>query len=93
MKAQEGRKEAIKKLYNSYLLVNEAINTKMPYGENFTVHNDEDEQFVSKIDSVKAAIEDMLNDLYIAFKVEEITSSEFSSNQEFMQKIKEIAES
>ncbi|MBJ7297031.1 MAG: hypothetical protein AN482_12645 [Anabaena sp. LE011-02] len=77
MKAQEARKEAIKKLYSSYLSVDGTLNS-MPYGENFTVHNDDDKQFVSKLDSVKNTLEEAFEDLYVAFGLNFFT---ISSNQ------------
>jgi hypothetical protein len=92
MKAQEARKEAIKKLYSSYLSVDGALNS-MPYGENFTVHNDDDQQFVSKLDSVKNTLEEAFKDLYVAYRIEVISREEISTKQDLMQKIKEIAES
>lgn len=93
MQAQEARKEAIKKLYSSYLSVDGALEITRACHENLTVNNDEDEQFVSKIDSVKSTLEEALEDLYVAFRMEEITSKEISTEQDLMQKIKEIAES
>ncbi|MBO1065152.1 MULTISPECIES: hypothetical protein [Nostocales] len=93
MQAQEARKEAIKKLYSSYLSVDGALEIRIPDGEDFTVHQDNDEKYVSKVQDVKSTLEEALEDLYVAYRMEVISREEISTKQDLMQKIKEIAES
>ena len=92
MQAKEARKEAIKKLYSSYLSVDGALEI-IPNGGDFTVHQDNDEKCVSKLNSVKDTLEKAFEDLYIAYRIEVISREEISTTQDLMQKIKEIAES